>query len=195
MGFKIIQGILNVFLHCAFRYKIIGRENFPKVGGAIVAVNHRSYWDVIFAGVTSKRPLRYMAKSGLFKNPIFGRLITKLGAFPVQRGKGDIGAIKSALAILKSGNLMLIFPEGRRVLDGSHTTAKSGVALIALKAQVPVIPVCISGKYGFMKKITVSVGKPMNFEEYYDKKVDAGKLQEISDDILNAVYALEEKYD
>lgn len=195
MGQKIITGILRVFLHLAFRYRVEGKENLPSCGGAIVAFNHRSYWDVIFAGVTSRRPLRYMAKSGLFKNPIFGWFITKLGAFPVQRGKGDIGAIKSALSILKGGNLMLIFPEGRRVLDGSHVKAKSGVALIAIKAQVPVIPVCICGKYGFMRKITVKIGKSISFEEYYDQKVDANTLQELSDGILNNIYALEAKND
>ncbi len=195
MLYKVVSKILKGFLHIVFRVRISGMENIPKDGGAIVAFNHRSYWDVPFAGSMVKRPLRFMAKSGLFKNPIFGGFIKKCGAFPVQRGKGDIGAIKSALKILNEGNLMLIYPEGKRVLNGERVKAKSGVALIAQKAKVPVIPICISGKYTLFNKIYFNVGEPIDFSEYYDEKLDAVKLQELSDDVLNSIYALEVKND
>lgn len=191
MGYKILQILLKGFLHISFKCERIGVENIPSDGGAIVALNHRSYWDVVFAGSFLKRPLRYMAKSGLFENPLFGWLITKLGAFPVQRGKGDVGAIKSALKILKGGDVMLIFPEGKRVFGGEHTKAKSGVALISIMARVPVIPVCISGDYKFRHKITVNIGTPIEFSEYYTKKPDGEELQKIADNVLETIYNLE----
>ena len=193
MGYKILQALLRGFLHLIFRYRVEGLENIPADGGVIVALNHRSYWDVVFAGSTIRRPLRYMAKAGLFKNPLFAWLITSLGAFPVQRGRGDIGAIKSALGILNGGNVMLIFPEGRRVLDGSHPGGKPGVALIATVAKVPVVPICISGKYKLWHKITFKIGKPVYLSEGLEKRPDSGKLQKMSDEIMNAVYAMEVK--
>ena len=193
MGHSILQALIRGFLHIVFRYRVEGSENIPAGGGAIVALNHRSYWDVVFAGAIIRRPLRYMAKAALFKNPVFGWLITTLGAFPVQRGKGDIGAIKSALGILKGGNVMLIFPEGRRVLDGSHPGGKPGVALIATTAKVPVVPICISGEYKFRNKITFKIGEPIYLSEGLEKRPDSGALQEMSDKIMNAVYAMEVK--
>ena len=97
MGFKIVRVLVRLFLLFAFRIKVTGKENMPVDGGAVVVINHRSNWDVVIAGIASPRQLGFMAKSELFKNKLLGGLITALGAFPVQRGKGDIGAIKAAL--------------------------------------------------------------------------------------------------
>ena len=191
MGHTILQVLMRGFLHLIFRYKVEGQENIPADGGVIVALNHRSYWDVVFAGSIIRRPLRYMAKAALFENPLFARLITTFGAFPIQRGSGDIGAIKSALSILKGGNVMLIFPEGRRILDGSHPGGKPGVALIATMAKVPVVPICISGKYSFWNKITFKIGEPIYLSAKTGKRPDAKELQEMSDKVMNAVYAME----
>lgn len=186
---KVCITLINGFLHCIFRVKVEGKENVPCNTGAILAVNHRSNWDVLFAGTTSPRPLTFMAKSELFKNPLFGGLIKKLGAFPVKRGKGDIGAIKAALNILKSNNLMLIFPEGKRNNE-TIEHAKPGVALIANMAKVPVIPTYISGEYKFMHKITVKFGEPYYMTEYFDKKMSAEEIQTVADDILHTMRAL-----
>ena len=193
MGHRILQALIRGFLHLIFRYRAEGLENIPEDGGVIVALNHRSYWDVVFAGAIIRRPLRYMAKAALFRNPIFAWLITTLGAFPIERGRGDIGAIKSALTILNGGNVMLIFPEGRRVLDGSHPGGKAGVALIATAAKVPVVPICISGKYKLWHKITFKIGEPIDLNDGLAKRPDGNQLQEMSDKIMNAVYAMEVK--
>lgn len=195
MGFKILQALIRGFLHLIFRYRVEGKENIPENRGAIIAMNHRSYWDVVFAGAVMPKKLRYMAKSELFKNWLFGGLIKALGAFPIERGRGDIGAIKTSLEILDNGNLMLIFPEGRRVRNREHIKAKSGVSLIALKAQAPIIPVYISGEYKLWNKITVKIGEPIEFSDYYDKKVDTALLQKLADGVLSSVYALEVKND
>lgn len=112
-----------------------------------------------------------MAKADLFKNKLFGGLIKKLGAFPIQRGRGDIGAIKGAFSILKNNDAMLIFPEGHRIKNGKRVKAKLGVSMIAVYAKVPVIPLCISGEYKPFHKVTVTFGKPITFEEYYGKSL------------------------
>lgn len=190
MLYKVAMGVLTAFFHCAFRMKVEGKENIPKEGGMILAVNHRSNLDPVIAGYSCPRPLTFMAKSELFKNPIFGKLITALGAFPVHRGSGDIAAIRSAFSILKDGRAMLIFPEGHRVKEGETPKAQPGVAMIAQRAKVPVIPVFIEGKFRWLSKITVHYGKAVDLTEYYDKRISSAECQEMADKILKEMYAL-----
>jgi len=134
-----------------------------------------------------------MAKEELFRNPFIGRLFKILGAFPVKRGKNDIGAIKTGLSILSKNKLMLIFPEGTRNHTGQPLKkVKEGVALFATKAKVPVIPVFIDGEYKWLSKITITYGKPIYFDEYYGKKLSQEKLLEISGNIYEKLWALKD---
>ena len=190
MFYKVCRVIVRFVMLFVFRLKFVGRENVPKEGGVIVAFNHKSNFDPVVAGLSCKRPLCFMAKEELFKNPVFGALIKALGAFPVRRGKGDIGAIKVSLKILGEGKAMLMFPEGHRIKDGRKVKAKPGVALIAQRAQVPVVPVCISGEYKWMHKITVTYGKPISLEEYYGQKPEQEKIQQLADNVLDEIRAL-----
>lgn len=193
MGFKIAKAIVRGFLCLVFRIKVVGKENMPLDGGAIVAINHRSNWDVVVAGVVSPRQLGYMAKSELFDNKLLGWLISALGAFPVQRGKGDIGAIKAALTRLREGKIVAMFPEGRRVKDDEKVNAKPGAVMLAHKAKVPIIPVRITGKYKWMSKIVVNFGKPVTYEEYYDEKLTVAQLQELSDNLMRNIRMLSQE--
>ena len=170
MLYKFLSGLAKGVTHCIFRVKVVGKENVPKDGGMILAVNHKSNWDPIFAGAYCPRPLRFMAKADLFKNKLFGGLIKKLGAFPIQRGRGDIGAIKGAFSIVK---------------------AKLGVSMIAVYAKVPVIPLCISGEYKPFHKVTVTFGKPITFEEYYGKKPNNETLQTLADEVMQTIYSFD----
>lgn len=185
-----VCNILKVLMKFVFRIKSVGGENVPDEGGVILSVNHRSNWDPVIAGLTCKRHLRFMAKAELFENKLFGALITRLGAFPIKRGSHDISAVKSSLAILKSGEVMLMFPEGKRARHGEKLRAKTGVSMIAVRARVPVIPVYIEGDYKWMHKITVHYGKPILLDEYYDKKPSQEELQGIADSILETMRAL-----
>lgn len=190
MLYNIAVVIVRIILVFVFRIRVRGSENLPKSGGVILAFNHRSNFDPVIAAITSTRKLTFMAKEELFENPVFGSLIKKLGAFPVKRGRSDIGAIKAAMKILNGGNAMLMFPEGHRIKDNKIVKAKPGVALIAQMAKVPVVPVNISGRYAWMHKITVTYGKPIDLSEYYGQKLEQDKIQEIADGILNSVRAL-----
>lgn len=196
MFYKIALVVCRFILAFAFRIKAVGNENVPLEGGCILALNHRSYLDPVLAALTCKRKARFMAKSELFNNKLFGKLITSLGAFPVQRGKGDIGAIKSTLSMLKEEQLVLMFPEGKRVLsedDEKITRAKPGAVMIAARAKVPIQPAYISGKVGFMQKLTVTYGEPIYLDEYYDKKLTVEELQEISDKMMKTIRSLKVK--
>ncbi len=189
---RVIRALVSVFVHCAFRIKIAGKENVPKDGGAILAVNHKSNWDPVVIGSTCPRSLKMMGKAELFKNPVCGYFLKALGGFPVNRGKGDIGAIKTSLKTLKGGDMLLIFPEGTRNND-TVAHAKSGVALIGNMAQVPVIPAYISGKYRFLSKVVVTFGTPYDMTRFGGEKLDSAKLQEVSDEILMQIRGLKQE--
>lgn len=185
--------VCRIFLFFAYRLKVIGRENVPSEGGVLLVFNHRSYMDVVIAGVTCPRKLNFMAKSELFKKKFFARLISSLGAYPIQRGRGDIGAIKSTLAKLSDNEAVLIFPEGKRVKtvdDEKHTRAKPGAVMIAVHGKVPVVPVYISGKIKFMHKVTITYGKPIYYTEYYGQKLNIEQLQSLSDEMMKEIRKL-----
>ncbi len=190
MLYKVLIKILRFLLFFVFRIKYIGKENILKEGPFILAVNHKCWLDPIVAGIGCPRQLSFMSKAELFKNKLFGAFISKLGAFPVHRGSGDINALKTAFKIMKNDGALLIFPEGRRVKAGEQRRAKSGVAVIAQKMNVPVIPVLIDGDYKWMSKITVIIGEPISFEEHAGKKLSSEELHALADDVLNKIYNL-----
>lgn len=190
MFYKIIKTICNLAIFLIFRIKVYGRENIPKTGGAIVAMNHRSNWDVPIAGLSCKRKLRFMAKAEMFKSKFGNCFFKSLGAFPVQRGKGDIGAIKAALTKLKEEHIIAMFPEGRRVKEGVKSEPKPGVVMLAVKAEVPVIPVHITGKYKWFGKITVTFGEPIYYDDFYGKKLVVEELQDLSRELMNVINSL-----
>lgn len=190
MFYKIIKALCRFVFLFVFRIKVVGTENIPEKGGAIVAMNHRSNWDVPIVSVGIKRKLRFMAKAEMFKSKIGNWLFTSLGAFPVQRGKGDIGAIKAALGRLKDEHIIAMFPEGTRSKKGERITPKPGVVMIAMKAKVPVIPVHITGKYKWMGKITITFGKPVYYDDFYEQKVVIEELQGLSNELMNVIYSL-----
>ena len=191
MTYKVLRAIMQFIMLFIFRIKVTGKENMLSEGGAIVAINHRSNWDVVVSGLYSPRRLGFMAKSELFKNKLLARLFKNLGAFPVHRGKGDIGAIKTALRRLHDGELIAIFPEGTRVKNNEIVPAKHGAVLIAQRAQVPIIPINISGGYRWLSKVTMNIGKPVLYEEYYGEKLTVEQLQELSDNLMNTIRALD----
>ena len=184
MFYKTIVGILRVLIKGVFRVRVIGAENMPKEGGAIVASNHRSNWDPIVVAITTPRKLTFMAKAELFKNKMVASVLRAVGAFPIKRGGGDVGAIKGALTILKNEDAMLIFPEGTRVADESKSEAKPGTVMLAIRAKVPVVPVYTTGKYRWFSKITVTFGKPVYYEEFYGEKLSVEELQKLSNELL-----------
>mgnify|MGYP000872383784 FL=1 len=192
MLYKVARSIVYVIFSILFRVRIIGKENIPKSGACIISFNHTSLCDPPFAAVFIPRQLNFMAKEELFHIPVLRTFIKAFGAFPVKRSVGDISAIKTALNILKEEKVLAIFPEGARVKKGQTAYAKPGVALIATKAKVPVIPVGISGEYRLFHKITIHIGNPITFEEYYDRKLKMEELQNISNIILDKIKQLTE---
>lgn len=128
-----------------YRCRVRGAGNLPSSGPAMVIMNHKAYFDPVIAGMIFDRPLRYMAKKELFTNAAFRRLIVSLGAFPIDRGAGDREALKNALGILDRGEILLMFPEGRRQRDDAVHEFLPGVGMIALRSGAPVVPLAMDG--------------------------------------------------
>src|SRR5207248_2821678 len=114
--YAVVRGLLVPFLRLWFRTRITGTEHIPEDGAAIVAPNHKSFWDSFFIGVCTRRHLRFMGKTELFEG-WKGPLLVRLGAFPVRRGQSDEDALETAREILEQGGLLALFPEGTRVRD------------------------------------------------------------------------------
>lgn len=161
--YYVVVFLVRIAMHIWFNLKIEGRENIPEGKACVYASNHRSYADPVLVTLAGRGRFSFMAKSELFKNKLFGGLIRYLGAFPVERGKGDTAAIEQAITNVQHGTNLLIFPEGTRSKDGKVGRGKTGVALVAAKADADVVPVGINfeGKLHFRSKITVRVGKPI----------------------------------
>ncbi|MBP3400340.1 MAG: 1-acyl-sn-glycerol-3-phosphate acyltransferase [Selenomonadales bacterium] len=173
MLYGFLKGILPTMFRIIYRAEVHGQENVPKEGGAIIAANHISLWDPPFVGAFCPRRVSFMAKKELFENSIFSSIITSLGAFPVNRGAADRNAIKTALTVLGEGKCLGLFPEGTRSKSGKLGEPEAGIGLIAYKANVPIVPVAITGTNGkgLFPKFTIRFGKPIPAGDPKDKKL------------------------
>lgn len=123
-----------------------GEENIPDTGGFVIAANHQTYLDPFWLSIPIKRPLRFLAWNVAFSWPVVGKVMTLLGAWPLQLEGSDPAAIRKSLQWLRSDGAVVIFPEGGRGLpDGSMVRFKGGASRIALEAGVPILPVTIRG--------------------------------------------------
>lgn len=125
--------------------RIIGLETIPAEGPLLVTSNHLSNADPIILEAVFPRPLFFMGKAELFRNPFFRWVLEKFGGFPVERGTADLSALRHARAILASGIAMGIYPEGGRAKTGALVAGQPGAGLIALQSRAPVLPVAIYG--------------------------------------------------
>lgn len=127
------------------RWEIRGTERAPRSGGLIVASNHISFWDPPLIGCAFPRELHFLAKDELFRTPGLGFVISKLNAIPIRRGVADLSGLSRALEVLKNNQVLLMFPEGSRMQDGELHPARPGVGMMAVQANVPILPCYISG--------------------------------------------------
>jgi len=159
-----------------FRLRVSGREHVPSRGACIVASNHASYLDPVVLGAASVRRLAFVARHELFDVPVLGAYIRALGAFPVRQEHAvDIESFRRALGILRRDEVVALFPEGTRSHDGRLQTGKGGVGVLAIKANVPVVPAYIAGtdralpraaKWIRCVPVSVRFGPPLRSEAF-----------------------------
>ena len=142
------RGFVYLCLLVKYRMRVFGREHVPARGGAIIAANHCSYLDPpVMGGANSRRVVHFLARDTLLSNPIAKWFFPRVAVIPLDRTKGDLGALKKAIAILKEGRVVGLFPEGTRSPDGRMRAAKGGIGFLIAKSEVPVVPLHISGTF------------------------------------------------
>jgi 1-acyl-sn-glycerol-3-phosphate acyltransferase len=183
--YKVARGFFSILFRTLWPLRIRGVENVPREGAAIIVCNHLSLVDPFVAGYGANRLVNFMGKEELFRQPFVGFLIRRLGAFPVDRARRDPASMRIALGVLKSGELLGMFPEGTRSTTGEIQELRTGAARLAARTRSPVIPVAITGtdralppgKLPRRAKISVTFGKPFELTELYDRN-DKGEAME-----------------
>lgn len=188
MLYVIFRFLLLIIYTFLFRLEARGTENIPEDGPVILASNHKSNLDPPTVGVKIRRKVHFMAKEELFKIPVFGPLIRAFGAFPVKRGGVSKDAIKSAIALVKEGKMMGIFPEGSR--NNQSGMAKKGAAMIALRSGATVVPAAIVGSYKPFRKMLICYGKPIDLTAIIDES-SPDVLEQVTEVIMSRIRELE----
>ncbi|MBU3665757.1 MAG: 1-acyl-sn-glycerol-3-phosphate acyltransferase [Chthoniobacterales bacterium] len=148
-GYGLGAAFVRVFMAPFVHRRVLGRSNVPATGPCILAPNHISHFDPPLIGISTGRPVDWMAMEELFRNPVLAALLRWVGSFPVGRGKMDYAAVRTAIARLERGRMVGVFPEGglrtgaESVLEGAPL--KPGVAALAQMTQAPVLPCAVIG--------------------------------------------------
>lgn len=190
--YRTVVKLLSAPIKAMFLIKIKGSENIPQNSPCFVCCNHLSNWDPVFLAVAIKRPVHFMAKKELFSIPVIKNLLITLGAFPVDRENADFTAIKKALTHIKYENMVGIFPQGTRCMGNVPETigVKSGTGMLVFKTQADVLPVSIytkDYKVRLFKKVYITIGKPISYEEYGPTQKSQEEYQRISDIIFERI--------
>ncbi len=193
--------VLGPLLRLVFRPYVIGLENVPDEGGAILASNHLSFSDSIFLPLVVDRRVTFLAKADYFTGSgLKGRLTAGffrgVGQLPVDRtgGQASEAALNAGLRVLRRGEVLGIYPEGTRSPDGRLYRGKTGVARMSLEAGVPVLPVAMIDTEKIQPpgrkrptlgiRVGINIGKPLDFSRYEGMEGDRFVLRSITDEIM-----------
>ncbi|MFJ6072104.1 lysophospholipid acyltransferase family protein [Streptomyces sp. NPDC093065] len=198
--------LLGPLLRVAFRPRIEGLDHVPGSGAAIVAGNHLSFSDHFLMPAVLRRRITFLAKAEYFTGPgLKGRLTAfffrSAGQIPVDRSGKEAGqaAIREGLGVLGRGELLGIYPEGTRSHDGRLYKGKVGVAVMALRAGVPVVPCAMIGtfeaqppgrKIPKLHPVVIRFGEPLDFSRYAGMEGEKAVLRAVTDEIVYAILSL-----
>jgi 1-acyl-sn-glycerol-3-phosphate acyltransferase len=162
-------------------------------GGLLIAANHQSFLDPLLVGMALEEPICYLARRSLFRTPGFGRLLHALGAHPITRGAVDSRGIRTVLRLLRDGEAVLMFPEGTRTRDGTLGRFRRGVASLATRCNVPVLPVAIEGAYDAWPR-TRALPRPARVGVAFGDTIrpEAREADELTDELRDEIARLQE---
>jgi 1-acyl-sn-glycerol-3-phosphate acyltransferase len=182
------------------RFEIHNPENVPAVGGCIIASNHVSYLDPPAVAVGIKhRVVHFMARDTLFSSPFARWFLTGVQVMPMDRTKGDVGALRKGINMLKSGMVLGLFPEGTRSPNGEMQKPKGGIGFLIAKADVRVVPAYVDGSFQAFPKgakrikrgrVRVFYGKPIEPSEFAALGTDRDSYERIGELVMSRIAAL-----
>ncbi|HWN93465.1 MAG TPA: lysophospholipid acyltransferase family protein [Methylomirabilota bacterium] len=200
----------RVFYATYLRHRAFNPERVPKTGAVILASNHASILDPPLVGIGLNRECTFLARETLFNLAPIRWLLTRWQAIPIDRDGSGAAGMKRILAALEKGRAVILFPEGTRTRDGQLQSVRSGIGLLAIKSQAPVVPVRVWGTFEAMgrgvhfpkpKRVMAKYGEPMLFTELRAESKNCSKerlkeiYQQVSSEILAAIAQLEPRPD
>ena len=196
----IVEGFKGIFAVLGMKLDIVGEENIPLQGGAVLALNHTSYLDFALGGVPAdrrgRRFVRFMAKDSVFRHPIAGPLMRGMKHIPVDRHDGSV-AFETAVAAARAGELIGVFPEATMSRSLEIKELKNGAVRMAREAEVPLIPMIVFGGHRFLsydvrdftrgRTICMTIGRPISTNDDVDEMTDAlrSTLSELLDETIH----------
>lgn len=198
----LVMATKGLFHALGLKFDVVGQQNIPATGGAILAINHISYLDYTFAGLPPDRAghrlVRYMAKDGIFKHPIAGPPMRAMGHISVNREAGS-EAFRAGVRLLQGGELLGVFPEGTMSRSFDLLPFKSGAVRMAAMAQAPIIPMITFGGQRILgyehrdlsrgKTIAITIGDPIHIERRGDAHAQTDDLRAVMTRLLDETVA------
>ena len=165
LAYTLVRALFWLVAHLACRYSVRGRQHVPQTGPLLIVVNHLSWFDPMLLGVILPRRVWFFMKAEMFDWPVVGWLSRATGQIPVRRGASDRIALEQALAYLREGRAIVIFPEGTVERKEQMIPAHSGVAMLALRSGATVLPIAHTGTRRVLRtwrswfpKVTMQIG-------------------------------------
>lgn len=206
--FRVAESVLIPPIAVWFRWRFEGLDQVPSEGPVLIAANHISYFDPLAHGYfiekAGRRP-RFLAKSELYRNPIVRTVLRGASQIPVRRGSGEHAPVESALAALRAGEVVMVYPESTvtKNEDFSPMEAKTGIARLSLAGRVPVLPVAVWGSQHvwqrdgrrslrFGRPIWVKAGTPLDLSAHEEGAEDPTVLRAVTAKVMDELSVLVE---
>ena len=198
----IVKGLLTPFVRVFVRVRVEGRQHLPRRGAVILASNHRSFLDSIFIPLVVRRRVTFVAKAEYFDDPKTAWFFRSCGQIPIRREGGSASerALDSATDVLRAGKVFGIYPEGTRTRDGLLHRGHTGVARLALRCNVPIVPVGLIGSDDvqpvdsrlpkLFRVVTIRFGEPIDPARYSGREHDRMALRELTDEVMYEICQL-----
>jgi 1-acyl-sn-glycerol-3-phosphate acyltransferase len=198
----IVKALVTPFVRIFVRVRVEGREHIPRRGPVILASNHRSFLDSIFIPLVVRRRVTFVAKAEYFDDPKTAWFFRSCGQIPIRREGGSASerALSSATEVLRAGKVFGIYPEGTRTRDGLLHRGHTGVARLALRCNVPIVPIGLIGTDDvqpidsrmpkLFRVVRIRFGEPVDPARYAGREHDHMALRELTDELMYEICQL-----
>lgn len=189
--FRFMHRMERIFYRPLFPYKKHGHTELYDDKPYIFVGNHYSLLDVVIAAVATSKPVHFMAKKELFEKGLMKKFVLKCECIPVNRDGNDLKAVMQAMKYLKSGESIVIFPEGTRNRSQDiFLPFKSGATALSVKTKTPIVPIIQVKKIKFLRLSHAVYGEPIEFTEFYDKKLTEADIEKCDELLRNRMLEL-----
>ncbi len=184
---KIVTGLVKVL----FRVKIHNKENIP-AEGALFVCNHLTMLDPVLILNGCSKDIYFLSKQEATKG-LFGKMLIKAGALPVDRANPSMESLIKCIKTLKDGHKLVLFPEGTRNKTGTTEIQpiKEGAAVFAVKAKSKIVPIIIASKPKLFRKTHVLIGEPFELSDYYGVKITDEVTKNMNNDVKESLVKLQ----